>query len=76
MMNLLSRKEAAIRLCMSINTFDAERSGGRITYIQRAPGKKVWIPETAVAEYFERMTHPAKAEVKFTGSTYRKRRSA
>lgn len=59
-MVLLTRKEAAARLGISICTLDAERAGGHLAYIQRKPGGKVWITDEAIAEYLARATHPAR----------------
>ena len=39
--NLLTRKEAATLLRVSLPTLDAERSTGHLAYIQRKPGGKV-----------------------------------
>lgn len=75
MAKLLSRKEAAARLHISLMTLDAERSGGHLAYIQRKPGGKVWISEDAIDEYIERASHPAKPELKLVGETLRKRRA-
>ena len=61
---LLTRKEAAGRLGMSLPTLDLERATGRLAYIQRKPGSKVWITEEAIAEYLARATHQARPEVK------------
>ena len=63
-MTLLTRKEAAARLGMSLPTLDAERSSGRLAYIQRKPGSKVWITEEAIAEYLARATHQARPELR------------
>ena len=71
---LLTRKEAAARLGVSVVTVDAARSEGKLAYIQGKPGGKVWIAEGAIAAYLERMTHPAKPIKRFEGTTYRKRR--
>ena len=49
-MTLMTRKEAAARLGMSLPTLDQERSTGRLAYIQRKPGSKVWITDEAIAE--------------------------
>ena len=38
MATLLTRKEAAIRLGISEDTLDAERTEGHLAYIQRKPG--------------------------------------
>lgn len=51
MNTLLTRKEAAARLGVTVMTLDAERSSGHLAYIQRKPGGKVWITEEAIAEY-------------------------
>jgi predicted site-specific integrase-resolvase len=72
---LLTRKEAAARLGVSLVTLDAERSEGLLAYIQRRPGGKVWITEDAISEYLERMTHRAKPAIRLAGTTYRKRRA-
>lgn len=50
MSTLLTRKEAAARLGVTVMTLDAERSSGHLAYIQRKPGGKVWITEEAIAE--------------------------
>ena len=63
-MTLLTRKEAAAMLGMSLPTLDIERSTGRLAYIQRKPGSKVWITEEAIAEYLARATHQARPEIK------------
>ena len=68
-MTYLTRKEAAARLGMSLPTRDLERSTGRLAYIQRKPGSKVWITEEAIAEYMARATHQARPELK----THRRR---
>ncbi len=68
-MTLLTRKEAAAMLGMSLPTLDIERSTGRLAYIQRKPGSKVWITEEAIAEYLARATHQARPEIR----AYRRR---
>ena len=73
-MTLLTRKEAAALLGISLPTLDLERTTGRLTYIQRKPGSKVWITEEAITEYLARATHPARPERQLTGWTYRHRR--
>lgn len=64
MTTLLTRKEAAARLGITVMTLDAERSSGHLAYIQRKPGGKVWITEEALAEYLARATHPARPDRK------------
>lgn len=62
---LLSRKEAAARLGISLVTLDEERISGRLAYIQRKPGCKVWITEAAIEEYLARATRKARPEKPF-----------
>ena len=71
-MTLMTRKEAAARLGISVDLLDQERSAGRLAYIQQKPGSKVWIPEESIAEYLARATHQARPEMK----TIRRRRWA
>lgn len=73
MKELLTRREAAERLGISVDTLDRERRGGFLTYIQRKPGGKVWITEAAIEEYLARATHPARPE-RVVAQTYRRRR--
>lgn len=72
--NLLTRKEAAALLRVSLPTLDAERNTGHLAYIQRKPGGKVWITEEVIAEYLARATHAAKHERVIHG-TYRRQRT-
>lgn len=73
--NLLTRKEAANRLGVSLVKLDAERAAGQLAYIQRAPGAKVWIPESAVEDYLKRGMHAA-LPPRSARETYRKRRAS
>ena len=70
-MTLLNRKEAAARLGISVDLLDQERRTGRLAYIQRKPGSKVWITDEAIAEYLARATHQARPEMK----AYRRKRA-
>lgn len=63
-MKLMTRKEAAAMLGISLPTLDQERSTGRLAYIQRKPNSKVWITDEAIAEYLARATHQARPELK------------
>ena len=63
-MTLMTRKEAAARLGISVDLLDQERSAGRLAYIQRKPGCKVWITEEAIAEYLALATRQARPEIK------------
>ena len=72
-MTLMTRKEAAARLGMSLPTLDQERNTGRLAYIQRKPGSKVWITEEAIAEYLARATHQARPEFRQVRMSFRRR---
>ena len=74
MTTLLTRKEAAARLGITVVTLDIERSSGRLAYIQRKPNGKVWVSEAALAEYLAKATHPARPELALARSTLRRRR--
>ena len=71
-MTLLTRKEAAARLGISVDLLDQERRTGRLAYIQRKLGSKVWITEEAIAEYLARITHQARPEIRPTWSFRRR----
>ena len=75
MPELLSRRQAAEQLGISLVTLDAERAAGRLAFIQRKPGGKVWISVAAINEYLAKGVHPAKLEVSIVNGTYRRRRS-
>ncbi len=61
---MLTRKEAAARLGISVGTLDTERSEGHLAFVQRKPGGKVWIKEEAIEEYLARATHRARPAVR------------
>lgn len=71
-MTLLTRQEAADLLGMSLPTLDLERTTGRLAYIQRKPGSKVWITEEAIAEYLARATHQARPDFRVTRKSHRR----
>ena len=71
-MTLLTRKEAAAHLGISVDLLDQERRTGRLAYIQRKPGSKVWITEEAITEYLARITHQARPEIKPTRCPYQR----
>lgn len=75
-MTLLTRKQAAELLGISVVTLDLERQAGRLAFIQRAPNARVWIPETALEEYLKRFTRPARPEPRPTRDTARRKRQA
>ena len=70
-MNLLTRKEAAARLGIGLVTLDEERAAGRLGYIQRAPGCKVFFRESDIDNWLARHTHAAIPAVVFGRQTYR-----
>lgn len=72
-MVLLTCKEAAARLGISLPTLDAERKARRLAYIQRRPDGKVWITEEAIEEYLARITYQARP-LRAVTDTYRRRR--
>lgn len=72
-MTLMTRKEAAAKLGISVDLLDQERSTGRLAYIQRKPGCKVWITDEAIAEYLARATCQARPELRTTRTAYRRR---
>lgn len=74
-MTLLTRKEAAAHLGISVDLLDQERRTGRLAYMQRKPGSKVWITEEAIAEYLARITHQARPEIKPTRFHYQRRKN-
>lgn len=76
MVTLLSRKDAAKKLGVTVATLDAARSAGRLAYIQHKPGGKVWITEDAINDFLARSTHQARPEGRVaTNGTYRRRRA-
>lgn len=74
MANLLTRKDAAARLGISVVTLDEARRCGHIAFIQRKEGGKVFFSEDAIAEYLARYTHPVNIKHKSCGETYRRKR--
>lgn len=75
MSNLLTRKEAATRLGISLVTLDEERASGRLSYIQRAPGCKVYFRESDIETWLARCTHQALPVQVLERPTYRRKRA-
>ncbi len=76
MVALLSRKEAAAKLGVSLITLDKARESGHLAYIQHCPGGKVWITEDAIDDFLMRATHQARPAIRVaTNGTYRRRRA-
>lgn len=72
-MVLLTRKEAAAYLGVSLMTLDAARNSRQLAYIQHKPGGRVWITDEAIAEYLARATHHARPERKNAGWACRRK---
>lgn len=73
MTGMLNRKQAAERLGMSVTNLDRERIAGRLAYVQRREGGRVWIPEEAIIQYISKAMHPAEPD-RPVKTTFRKRR--
>lgn len=73
MEKMISRKEAAKILGISITALDQARSSGLITYVQYVENGCVYFTEQALQEYIARCTHRAKPLD--NSATYRKRRT-
>lgn len=74
MEQLITRKEAAKLLGISIATLDAARSSGQISYIQYSENGCVYFTSAGLQEYIAKCTHRAKPIEK--ASTYRKPQQA
>ncbi len=74
MSNLLTRKEAAARLGISLVTLDEECRAKRMTYIQRAPNCKVLFRESDLDAWLARCTHQALPVQVLDRPTYRRKR--
>lgn len=74
MEKLLSRKEAARALGISIATLDAARTNGLISFVQYTENGCVYFTEMGLQEYIARSTHRAKPMDNST--TYRSVRKA
>lgn len=69
MEKMITRKEAATFLGISIATLDSARINGQISYVQYVPNGCVYFTPNCLKEYINRNTHRARiVEVK---STYR-----
>lgn len=69
MEKLITRREAAKLLGISISTLDKARNNGLISYIQYVPNGCVYFTDTGLQEYIAKCTHRAKPMEKRT--TYR-----
>jgi len=75
MSKLLTRKEAAARLGVSLVTLDEECKAKRLTYIQRAAGCKVFFRESDLDAWLARCTHQALPVQVLERPTYRRKRA-
>ncbi|MBR4635716.1 MAG: DNA-binding protein [Clostridia bacterium] len=73
MEKLITRKEAANILGISLATLDAARADGLISFVQYVNNGCVYFTEAGLQEYIARSTHRAKP--KEVNSTYRKPRN-
>ena len=69
MEKLITRREAAKLLGISISTLDEARNNGLISHIQYVPNGCVYFTDTGLQEYIAKCTHRAKPMEKRT--TYR-----
>ena len=69
MEKLITRKEAAKILGISIATLDAARNNGQISYVQYVENGCVYFTDSCLQEYIAKYTHKAKPIEK--NSTYR-----
>ena len=72
MERLITRKEAAQILGISIATLDAARNNGQISYVQYVPNGCVFFTGSGLQEYVAKCTHRAKPEERAGMMTYRK----
>ena len=71
MEKLLTRKEAARLLGISIATLDAARTNVLVSFVQYCENGSVYFTETSLQEYVARSTHRAKPKEVNTGTTFR-----
>ena len=74
MEKLITRKEAAKLLGISIATLDEARNSGLISYIQYVPNGCVYFTDAGLQEYIAKSTHRAKSMEK--KATYRNVRNS
>ncbi len=76
MEKLLTRKEAARLLGVSIPTLDTARINGLVSYVQYCENGSVYFTEASLQEYIARSTHKAKPREVNAGYTVRNPRNA
>ena len=72
MEKMISRKDAAKILGISVTTLDAARLSGQISYVQYVPNGCVFLTKESIQEYIAKCLHRAHPMEK--KQTYRKRR--
>ena len=76
MEKLLTRKEAARLLGISIDTLDAARINGQVSFVQYIENGCVYFTEQSLQEFIARSTHRAKPKEVNTGTTFRNPRNS
>ena len=76
MEKLLTRKEAAKLLGISIDTLDAARINGQVSFVQYVENGCVYFTEQSLQEFIARSTHKAKPREVNTATTFRNPRSS
>lgn len=69
MEKLITRKEAAKILGISLTTLDAARNSGQISFVQYVENGCVYFTDAGIQEYIAKCTHRAKPNEK--SLTYR-----
>lgn len=60
MERMITRKDAAAYLGISIATLDATRLNGQISYVQYVPNGCIYFTTTSLQEFIAKCTHRAK----------------
>lgn len=71
---MITRKQAAEMLGISLRTLDSARMEGLITYVQYVDNGCVYFTEAAIEEYIARQTHRARPK-DAPQTTYRRTRA-
>ena len=74
MERVMSRKEAATLLRISVDTLDAARKKGQISYVQYVPKGAVYFTKDSLQEYVAKCTFRAKQQDNMR-LTYRRSRT-
>lgn len=71
---LVTRKEAAKMLGISVATLDSVRSNGELSYIQYVKNGKVFFTITDIQKFISKNTHDINEKQMPISYTYRKKR--